>query len=198
MDGQNRSSRGGEQGIARRHRTAHGAFEHVQLRQCPGLDGNQAGDLTNRYLWAGAVDQILADEAVTNLTSAGDVLWPLADNLGTVRDLAEYDDVGDTTSVVNHITYDAFGNVTSETAAAVDHLFGYTGRAFDDETGLQNNLHRWFDPVTGRWASEDPIGFAAGDANLYRYVGNFSTGAIDPRGELWWLLIIPLAGTIAL
>ncbi|REJ70396.1 MAG: RHS repeat-associated core domain-containing protein, partial [Planctomycetota bacterium] len=59
------------------------------------------------------------------------------------------------------------------------------GRAFDDETGLQNNLHRWYDPVTGRWASEDPIGFAAGDANLYRYVGNFSTGATDPEGEFW-------------
>ncbi|REK17696.1 MAG: RHS repeat-associated core domain-containing protein [Planctomycetota bacterium] len=64
----------------------------------------------------------------------------------------------------------------------MDHLFGYTGRAFDDETGLQNNLHRWFDPVTGRWASEDPIGFAAGDANLYRYVGNGPTNGVDPDG----------------
>ncbi|REJ67373.1 MAG: RHS repeat-associated core domain-containing protein [Planctomycetota bacterium] len=146
------------------------------------VDCEEAADLSHRYLWGPAVDQILADESVASLTSEGNVLWPLADNLGTVRDLAEYDDVGDTTSVVNHITYDAFGNVTSETAAAVDHLFGYTGRAFDEATGLQNNLHRWFDPVTGRWASEDPIGFAAGDANLYRYVGNGPTNGVDPTG----------------
>jgi RHS repeat-associated protein len=53
---------------------------------------------------------------------------------------------------------------------------------FDTETGLQNNLHRWYDPGTGRWLNEDPIGFAAGDANLYRYVGNGVTGARDPKG----------------
>ncbi len=39
------------------------------------FDGD--GDLTNRYLHGPAVDQILADEQVTSLTSAGDVLWPL-------------------------------------------------------------------------------------------------------------------------
>jgi hypothetical protein len=43
-------------------------------------------------------------------------------------------------------------------------------------------MHRWYDPGTGRWISEDPIGFAAGDANLYRYVGNGGTGARDPSG----------------
>ncbi len=32
----------------------------------------------------------------------------------------------------------------------------------------------------GRWISEDPIGFGGGDANLYRYVGNESTGYVDP------------------
>ena len=43
-------------------------------------------------------------------------------------------------------------------------------------------MHRWYDPLAGRWISEDPIGFAAGDANLYRYVGNEVTGAVDPSG----------------
>jgi hypothetical protein len=45
-------------------------------------------------------------------------------------------------------------------------------------------LHRWYAPGTGRWLSEDPIGFAAGDANLYRYVGNGVTGATDPSGKI--------------
>jgi len=111
-----------------------------------------------------------------------DVLWILIDKLRSICDLAEYDAGADTTTVVNHITYDAFGNVTSETHASVDHLFGYTGRAFDASTGLQNNLNRWYDATTGRWMSEDPIGFNAGDPNLYRYVGNFATGAVDPDG----------------
>ncbi|MCA9185414.1 MAG: hypothetical protein KDA99_07335, partial [Planctomycetales bacterium] len=43
-------------------------------------------------------------------------------------------------------------------------------------------MHRWYDAQTGRWISEDPIGFAAGDANLTRYVGNASAINVDPSG----------------
>ncbi len=39
-----------------------------------------------------------------------------------------------------------------------------------------------YDPTIGRWISEDPIGFAGGDPNLYRYVGNSPTNATDPSG----------------
>ena len=89
-------------------------------------------------------------------------------------------------NVANHIVYDAFGNVISETDAAVDHLFGYTGRPLDEATDLQNNLNRWYDAGIGQWPSEDPIGFAAGDANLFRYVGNTPTVNVDPTGYLSW------------
>jgi hypothetical protein len=34
--------------------------------------------------------------------------------------------------------------------------------------------------------SEDPIGFAAGDANLGRYVGNEPTKYVDPSGLTWY------------
>ena len=44
--------------------------------------------LSHRYLWGPMVDQMLADEKVTDVNQAGTVYWPLADNLGTVRDLA--------------------------------------------------------------------------------------------------------------
>jgi RHS repeat-associated protein len=143
------------------------------------LSGSVASTPEHRYLWGAAVDQILADETVDD-GGAEDVLWPLTDHLGTVRDLAAYD--GQATSVANHRVYDAFGNLTSETAPAVDHLFGFTGRPFDEDTGLQNNLNRWYDPSVGRWLSEDPIGFVAEDANLARYVGNWATALSDPLG----------------
>lgn len=85
------------------------------------------------------------------------------------------------TSIVNHLVYDSYGNLKSQTGA-VDCLFGYTGRAFDEATGLQNNLNRWYDSKVGRWVSEDPIGFDGLDANLYRYVGNGVTYAVDSTG----------------
>ncbi len=148
------------------------------------FDGTAASDLSHRYLWGPGTDQLIADEVVSSLAAEGDVHWALSDNLGSVRDIVEYDDVADQTTNINHLTYDSFGNLRQQTNAAVDMLFGYTGRPFDKETGLQNNLHRWYDPAVGRWTSEDPIGFEGGDANLVRYVGNKPTSFTDPAGLL--------------
>jgi hypothetical protein len=39
-----------------------------------------------------------------------------------------------------------------------------------------------YNPNTGRFISEDPIGFAGEDFNLYRYVENNSMKYIDPYG----------------
>jgi RHS repeat-associated protein len=41
---------------------------------------------------------------------------------------------------------------------------------------------RMYDPASGRFASSDPIGFSAGDPNLYRYVGNMPGAYSDPSG----------------
>ncbi len=150
------------------------------------FDGDTAADLSHRYLWGDAVDQLLADETVDD-GGAEDVLWTLTDWQGTVRDLATYDTSTDTTTIANHKVYDAYGNVYSETDDTVDTLFGYTARLWDDDIDLQWNLNRWYDPATSRWVSEDPIGFAAGDPNLYRYVGNSPGMGVDPSGleETW-------------
>jgi RHS repeat-associated protein len=85
-------------------------------------------------------------------------------------------------TVTNHIQYNSFGQITDETNSAVNHLFGFTGRALDGFTGLQNNLNRWYDSVTGRWVSEDPIVFEGADNNLQRYVANRPTERVDPIG----------------
>ncbi|OFZ18972.1 MAG: hypothetical protein A2X94_13570 [Bdellovibrionales bacterium GWB1_55_8] len=41
---------------------------------------------------------------------------------------------------------------------------------------------RMYDPGTGRFLSKDPIGFAGGDTNLYRYVRNTPLQYTDPTG----------------
>ncbi|WP_158265152.1 RHS repeat domain-containing protein [Blastopirellula marina] len=107
----------------------------------------------------------------------------MTDNLGTVRDLAEYDSGTDTTSIGNHLAYNAFGEIASETNSAVDFLFAFTGRERDEESSLQYNRSRFYESEDGRWISQDPIGFDAGDANLYRYVGNSHPNLVDPSGQ---------------
>jgi hypothetical protein len=47
---------------------------------------------------------------------------------------------------------------------------------------LQFNRARYLDQKTGRWTSQDPLGFDAGDENLYRYVFNSPTNDVDPDG----------------
>jgi RHS repeat-associated protein len=155
-------------------------FSHLDNQIALEFDGPDAADLTHRYLWGPVIDQILADEAVSSLASAGEVLWPLTDHLGTPRDLAEYDPGTDDTSIANHRRYDAYGFLVSETNGNINLLIGYTGRPFDESTGLNNHWHRWF--TFHVWLNEDPIGFVAGDTNLIRYVDNDPTNATDPSG----------------
>jgi RHS repeat-associated protein len=60
--------------------------------------------------------------------------------------------------------------------------FRYAGYQYDAATGLYYVGARWYDPSQGRWLSRDPLGFDAGDVNLYRYVGNSPTNSKDPLG----------------
>jgi hypothetical protein len=83
------------------------------------------GNLKERYLFGAQVDQVLAAE------TQGKVLWMLADSQGTVRDV-----VDNTGVVLNHLSYDSFGNITNETNPALDVRFTYTGREFNAATGL--------------------------------------------------------------
>ncbi len=133
---------------------------------------NGQGTVTHRYLHGPAIDQVLADEQAT------DVYWALTDHLGSVRDL-----VDSTGSVVNHLTYDSFGRVTSESNPGLSHLFAFTGRERDKETGLHYYRARYYDAAVGRFLSEDPIGFDGGDANLYRYTFNNPLSYRDPTGN---------------
>ncbi len=44
------------------------------------------------------------------------------------------------------------------------------------------NRARYLDPSTGQFISQDPLGFGAGDTNLYRYVFNNPLSFNDPSG----------------
>jgi RHS repeat-associated protein len=97
--------------------------------------------------------------------------------------------------VIKHVTYDAFGNVTSDTATGVKSLFLYTARPYDADTTLQNNLNRWYDLSIGRLVSEDPIGHKGG-INLYAYVGNSPLKWADSTGLLVFNTAAPIPSAI--
>jgi RHS repeat-associated protein len=86
-------------------------------------------------------------------------------------------------NVSSSASYDSFGN----SANNLTTRYGYTGREFDNFTGLHFYRARWYDGKLGKFISEDPIGFTGGDINLYGYVKNNPIRFTDPTG-----LIIPV------
>jgi YD repeat-containing protein len=94
--------------------------------------------IQHRYVWSDNVDDLLADEQNPGLSSRN-TLWALSDHLGSIRDIADTNESTGATSIANHRRYDSFGRRVWETNDAVDLVFGYTGKLFDETTRLQNN-----------------------------------------------------------
>ncbi|MFM7562159.1 MAG: RHS repeat domain-containing protein, partial [Planctomycetota bacterium] len=174
-----------------------GQFEEAVLVLNELSGSMPSSQVQHRYLNGVLVDQVFADE-----NSLGKVLWYLQDDLQTVRDVAVYESgmPNEFARVRNHLEYDSFGKLLDaddrQTAAQGDGdrpgnqgagqeyspQRSYTGREPDPATGLVYYRARWYDPQLGRFISEDPLGFAAGDTNLSRYVGNSPMTATDPSG----------------
>ena len=83
--------------------------------------------------------------------------------------------------VVEAITYDAWGNVTGGLCTGA-HSVRLRRWVADRDTGLVHFGARDYDPSTGRWTAPDPLRFAGGDANLYRYAGGDPVNLVDPTG----------------
>jgi RHS repeat-associated protein len=148
------------------------------------FEGTSAGlsnaDLKHRYLWGEAVDQLLADE---NL-ELGLCYFPQADLQGSIVGSGGYAPAANQFGGYNGVDYDPFGNAVGQIYS--DTRFRYTGQEWDADAGLYYYNARWYDPHTGQFLSQDPLAFAAGDPNLYRYVGNNVTNLTDPSGLAWF------------
>jgi len=100
------------------------------------------------------------------------------DHLGTPQRLSS----ATTGAVVWSAGYQAFGLAVVDPLSTVENNLRFPGQYFDAETGLHYNWMRTYDPGTGRYTQVDPIGFAGGDVDLYRYVFNRPGSLADPSG----------------
>ena len=151
-----------------------GAGDSIALR----LDGT--GAVIGRELHGPTVDSILAEDRLDPEGGATETLWALTDANGSVRDTVGVDDAG-TATIGNHVAYDAFGQMVTQSDASSGSEYGFTGREIESG-GLQSNRARIYDAALGRWLSEDPIGFASGQTNLSLYLGNDPISGTDPSG----------------
>ena len=99
------------------------------------------------------------------------------DHLGTPREMTDAQG-----RIVWSATYRAHGALALALAdiELIENNLRFQGQYFDTETGLHYNLNRYYDPTTGRFIHQDPIGLEGGE-NLYEYAPNPVTW-VDPFG----------------
>jgi len=135
-------------------------------------------DLSGSMQGAGGVGGLLS---VSALDTAGTVIaahYPAYDGNGNVT---EYLKGTDGTAEV-HFEYDPFGRLIANTDTAGDFPIRFSTKIQEDQTGLYYYGYRYYDPMTGRWPSRDPIE-EQGGLNLYGFVGNDGVNQFDVDGR---------------
>ncbi|MGO4449870.1 RHS repeat-associated core domain-containing protein [Phyllobacterium sp. TAF24] len=126
-------------------------------------------------------------------------LFPIiCDHLGTPKEM--FDIRGDLVWAADHYVWGAvrsaraFGSHAPKPShdpnpVELDCPWRFPGQYEDRETGLYYNRYRYYDPLTGQYASPDPIGLAAGDrpqgyvANPVRWTDPLGLQARGPDGK---------------
>jgi RHS repeat-associated protein len=120
-------------------------------------------DLSEIMQGAGGVGGMLAQSHHAGTTST---YYPTYDGNGNV---SEYLDA--TGMSAAHFEYDPFGNAVVNSDLAGMFPYRFSTKPVDSATGLLYYGYRYYDPLTGRWESRDPIG-ERGGFNLYGIAGN--------------------------
>ncbi|WP_445945297.1 RHS repeat domain-containing protein [Shewanella sp.] len=106
------------------------------------------------------------------------VRYQHTDMLGSV--VAESDEAG---NILSRSHYEPFGKRLGGDKAGI----GYTGHLQDKDLGLTYMQARYYDPLIGRFYSNDPVGYSSENPvmsfNRYIYVNNNPYKFIDPDGK---------------
>ncbi len=84
-------------------------------------------------------------------------------------------------NLVASYTYDSFGQIVDRTGS-LPNPYTFIGRELDSESGYYYLGARTYDPASGRFLQEDPIGLNGGDLNAYRYALGNPIDLVDPTG----------------
>jgi RHS repeat-associated protein len=149
----------------------------------PILEYRSNGQIA-RNLYGKGVDEILmrTDPAV----NGGQAFYFQQDHEGSVTHLTNWNNGSG--QIIERYRYDVFGapiiyapNWTQRTTSSYNNRFLFTGREYAGAWVYEYRA-RIYHSYLGRFMSEDPKGFDAGDYNLFRYCHNDPIDLTDPMG----------------
>jgi RHS repeat-associated protein len=143
------------------------------------LYGNSPFEVTASRDPSGVLTMYLYDRRglLFGMSRAGQTYHVVTDEVGSPVEVMDRSG-----AVVKAVTYDAFGNVRSDSNPAFRLPIGFAGGLQDPATGLVRFGLRDYEPASGRWTARDPIFFAGGQLDLYAYAGNDPVSLRDPSG----------------
>lgn len=172
--------------LGRRVMTVSGGVTNWHVYDGPHVvaDLTATGAKVRSYVWGPGIDNLLA---MTVHGSTTNTYYALKDHLNSVLAL-----VNAAGQIVEQYRYDAWGRTTVVdasgnplTVSTVGNRYCWQGREYSWKTGLYYFRARWYDPITGRWLSNDPIGISGG-LNQYVFCDNNPVNLIDPFGlDVW-------------
>lgn len=104
-----------------------------------------------------------------------------------------YDGMGSVVAQVDRYTnglhaFDVYGNSRGSSTTSTRHGYvGALGHMTDSETGLVYMRARYYDPLIGRWSSEDP---GQNGANSYVYASDNPVNKVDQNGKIAQIVIV--------
>ncbi|MCY2990023.1 MAG: dockerin type I domain-containing protein [Planctomycetota bacterium] len=162
--------------LGNRTRTTHNGVTTTYL--VDPLSGD--GDVVAEFDGSGSVTAHYTQgwDLTSRVASDGTAAYYAYDGAGNTSELT-----GAGGGLLNQYAYRPFGQSLKK-SEQVANPFQFVGAAgvMAEASGLYFMRARFYDPATGRFAQQDPLGLGGGDANLYRYAGNNPTNITDPAG----------------
>jgi RHS repeat-associated protein len=163
----------------------------IETRSGTASSSAESLDPEYQYIFSARGQKIplLRDTYLDDELSSADRIYYLTDaNTNVTAVVAQQS--GGSWAVTERYVYDAYGSATIYNAdwsttrsfSAVNNRLLYASMVFDPVTGVYYDQARWYSVATSEFVTRDPIGFLAGDLNLYRYCGNNPTVYVDPSG----------------